>query len=129
MWLLFHRKGRTRRVAGGQKLRDHCPACRELVTFHEVEITTGYGVFFIDVIKDSERAFACGACNELFDWKDPSPVADREATRAAERAEAAAAARRQRLAEERAEERRQRAEARAVRIEDELAELKKRLGR
>lgn len=49
---------------------DRWPECGELATFHDVEVAESYGVFFVDVVKDHERAFACGACGELFDLKD-----------------------------------------------------------
>src|SRR5262245_45321632 len=70
MWFLFHRKAKTRHVVGGETMRQRCPECRELATFHEVEIAESYGVFFVDIVKDRERAFRCGACGELFDLKD-----------------------------------------------------------
>jgi hypothetical protein len=129
MWMLFHRKAGTKAVRGGETFVETCPECGKRATFHEVELTESYGAFFVDLVSDKERAFKCGSCGETFDLKD--------------RGEAAPAARptksldelveEQRLDEERrriaAEERKRAAEAKAVRIDDELAELKKRMGR
>jgi predicted RNA-binding Zn-ribbon protein involved in translation (DUF1610 family) len=123
-WLL-HGKTRTRRVKGGRVLDEKCPECGEEGSLREVEVTTSAGAFFVDVVSSTDRAFACGSCGEVFDLRDdaaPAPAAD-----------AAAPARpaRDLLAELEAERVRRDA-ARADRdrkVEDELAELKRRLGK
>jgi hypothetical protein len=99
------------------------------VRFDEVEITENYGVFFIDILDDKERKFRCSACANVFDRADsatqapaappPKPARDLEHERAVEQTRRLAAEQRRRAL----------AEAKAIRIEDELAELKKRLGR
>jgi len=101
---------------------DRWPECGELATFHDVEVAESYGVFFVDVVKDRERAFACGACGELFDLKDTGIAAAAAAPTKArwERVEELAAEQRRRDEEQRRRE---------VQVEDELAELKKRMGR
>jgi hypothetical protein len=126
MWMLLHRNAKTRLVAGGRSFIEVCPECGRKARFDEVEITKSYGVFFIDLLDDKERKYRCNACHEVFDLRDEpdsaSPaVSDKE--REAERA--AAEARRA----EQADWLRERARAQAARIEDELAELKKRMGR
>ncbi|HEU0031218.1 MAG TPA: hypothetical protein VFQ53_11335 [Kofleriaceae bacterium] len=125
MWLLFHRNAKTRFVRDGETFVETCPECGERATFREVELTESYGAFFVDLVSDQERAFRCNACGEVFDLKDrapdhapaPAPVATKSV---------AELEREQRVA---AERRRLAAETRATRIEDELAELKKRMGR
>ena len=128
MWMLFHRKGRTRAVADGESFVQTCPDCGQRARFHEVEVTDSFGVFFVDVIDDKERAFRCGACGELFDLKDRGAAAAAKPTSPApptkEQLAALEAQRRMEAARQRAA-----AEQKAIRIEDELAELKKRLGR
>ena len=69
MWLLHGRK-KTKKVKGGQTLHQRCPDCGADATFHEVEITTSAGAFFVDVVSDTERAFACSECDEVFDLRD-----------------------------------------------------------
>lgn len=154
MWMLVHRNAKTRLVAGGRSFLEVCPECGRKARFDEVEITKSYGVFFIDLIDDTERKYRCSACHEVFDLCDEpdsataaraerARPAERETERAAEarraaeaerlreraRVQAAADARAQiRAAQARAAEA-EAAHAKAARIEDELAELKKRMGR
>ena len=130
MWFLFHHKVKTKLVEDGETFVDICPQCRRRARFYEVEVSENVGVFFIDLIGDKERKYRCGACGSVFDRRETTE--DEEAVappvksaREIERDRLAAEAR-QMAAEQR---RRELAEAKANRIEDELAELKKRLGR
>ncbi len=114
MWFLAHRKGSTQVVPDGETFTDECPTCQKRTRFVEVAITSKYGLFFVlDMIKDEERAFRCTSCGDIFDLKDtdapaaqpaPKPVIevkpDREAVAKIEK-----------------------------KIDDELAELKRRMGR
>lgn len=126
MWMLFHRKAGTRAVRGGESFVEKCPECKARATFCEVEVSESYGVFFVDVVDDKQRAFKCGACGEVFDLQDrageaaPAKSLDEllEDGRLEEQRRRAAA-----------EDRQRKAEAKAVRIDDELAELKKRMGK
>lgn len=134
MWVPLHSKAKTRLVAGGSSFADTCPECRRTARFDEVEVSRSFGVFFIDLIDDKERKYRCSACHELFDLRDDADTAAKNRAPAppamkspAERTADRAASEAQRAAE--AEHRRVQAEARANRIEDELADLKKRLGR
>ena len=128
MWLLFHKSAKTRRVDDGEAFVQQCPTCNRKATFHEVEIIENLGVFFIDVIGDSERAFRCGACGDIFDAKGSEHEEEAPPAKSAAVLEREARVAEQcRLASE--QQRREVAEAKAVRIDDELAELKKRMGR
>ena len=158
MWLLFHRNAKTRVVRDGRSFIEVCPECERQARFVEVEVEENYGVFFIDVISDKERKYRCTACGDIFDLRDKVDVppaksakqlAEERVLSAKQLAEERALSAKQlaeerilsakRLAHERAlaearqtdetEQRRARAEVRSIRIEDELAELKKRLGR
>ena len=115
MWLLFHRNAKTRPVRDGNSFVECCPECGNRATFVEVEITENVGMFFVDLIGDKERAYRCCACGETFDLKTQSPTMPAKSLIE--------------LDEDDDELRREAAHAKAVRIEDELAELKKRLGR
>lgn len=123
---LFTGSRKTRRVKGGEVFRQQCPDCKADATFYEVEITTSAGVFFVDVVGDSERAYVCSECNETFDLKDKG---------AAPAAKPAAAlpqpAPRDLLATLEAENDRRAAltAARDRKVDDELAELKRKLGK
>ncbi|HEY4239059.1 MAG TPA: hypothetical protein VGM88_04560 [Kofleriaceae bacterium] len=103
---------KVKRVRGGKAIQRRCPACKQETTMHEVEITTSAGVFFIDVLKSTDRAFQCDACDETFDLKDEKPARDMAAELLAER-------------EERALE----AKAKSKSIDDELAAMKRKLGK
>jgi uncharacterized C2H2 Zn-finger protein len=73
MWMLFHRKAGTKPVRDGETFIETCPECRNKATFHEVEVSESYGVFFVDLVGDKERAFRCGSCGEVFDLEDRRP--------------------------------------------------------
>lgn len=131
MWFLFHNKTKTKVVEGGASFVEVCPECGRRARFHEVELTESFGLFFVDLVNDKERKFRCSSCGEVFDRRD-EPEAT--ATAAAPPAKSARELERERaveLARRQAEQDRRRAlaEAKANRIEDELSELKKRLGR
>ena len=142
MWLLFHRNAKTRAVRDGETFVERCPECGKRATFTEVEISENFGMFFVDIVGDKERAFRCGACGEVFDLKDrgeaappPPPVKsaaelERERKLAEKQRAAEAAAKATRIARSGSAGPRSNAEGRcAVSIEDELAELKKRMGK
>ena len=120
MWLLFHHKTGAKVVPGGRTFVEDCPTCGRATKFDEIETSEAIGVWFVDVVDDKQRAFRCRVCRDVFDLREqPAPVP------------APAAPPRDRTAELAAEQRKRDGEraAKAVRIEDELAELKKRLGR
>lgn len=122
VWL-FTGKTRTSVVPGGERMSAPCPVCDELSTFREVEITTSGGVWFVDLVKNRERAWRCTTCGEVFDLRDddatarpplpaPEPPRDLLTELQAE-----------------AEVRAVQARRRDVQVDDELAALKKRLGK
>lgn len=115
MWLLFHRNAKTRPVRDGHTFVDTCPECHQRARFIEVEIEENFGVWFVDVVGDKERAYRCGACGETFDMKDEEPAPAKPVRPAvAVRSDADIAAEK---------------EAREIRLDDELAALKKRMGK
>src|SRR6185295_1618226 len=129
MWLMFHHRAKTKVVEGGDTFVETCPECGRRARFDEVEVCESVGVFFIDLIDDKERKFRCSACANVFDLRDDEPQQKPALpTKSAQQLERERNAEQmRRLAAER--DARERAEAKANRIEDELAELKKRLGR
>jgi hypothetical protein len=128
-WLL-HGRTRTRGVKGGQVLHECCPECKEAATFREVEVTTSAGAFFIDVLSSTDRAFQCSECGEVFDLRDTAGAGAVTGSGAAA-ALPAPTAPRDLLAElERERAKRETLQAaRDQRVDDELAELKRRLGK
>ena len=117
MWLLFHRSGGTKVVPGGRTFIEECPTCARNTRFREIEVSEGFGLFFVDVVKDKERKFRCDECEDVFDLRDqeaapPPPKAAPKAKPVQPEPDRAAA--RERI---------------AAKIEDELAELKRRIGK
>jgi len=137
MWLLFHRRAGTKPVEDGRFFTEDCPTCKRRTRFVEVEVSEGYGVWFVDIIGDKERAFSCTVCGDTFDLRDEAD-AKKKSLPAAAPAQTAEQKRKAQLAkveELAAEQRRRDAEAAKRRaqietkIDDELAELKKRMGK
>jgi len=125
-WLL-HGGTKTRAIKNGRVLDEHCPECKELTRLREVEVTTSAGAWFIDVVSTTDRAFQCSACGEVFDLRDD----DAAAAPALPPARAAQPAPRD-LMKQLESERQSRAaadQARDAKVEDELAALKRRLGK
>ena len=113
MWVLFHRNVKTRPVRDGETFVETCPECGQRARFMEVEIAENFGLFFVDIVGDKERAYRCCACGETFDLKDEAPAPAKPAPAKAAVAKPAPA----------------KPAIDKTRIEDELAELKKRMGR
>lgn len=120
MRMLVHRNVKTRPVKGGKKFVQVCPECGEHATFREVETTEKIGIFFaLDLVTDKERGYQCSICSEIFDLKDDAPTAAAPPPELPPPPDPDVERRR------RDEERRRQDQ----RVEDELAALKKRLGR
>ncbi len=121
MWFLFHRKAGTQAVRGGKSFKEECPTCQRRTEFVEVEVSEKYGVWFVDVVKDTERAFRCTRCGDVFDLRDEEPAASAaKPSTGMDRVEQLAAEQRRREAAR---------EQIETKIDDELAELKRRMGR
>jgi hypothetical protein len=124
MWWLLHGGEKTRVVPGGERFVARCPSCQAEAQMVEVEVTTSAGAFFVDVVKAKDRGYRCQRCGEVAIEADAAP-ASRPGARPAPApardyvAEAAAA---------RAEAQARRAEL-DTRLDDELAELKRKMGR
>ena|SRR5688572_32780834 len=115
MWVLFTSKSGTKAVRGGQTFIEECPTCKERTRFYEVEMTAKYGVFFVDVLGDSERGFKCSKCGDVFDLRDEEPTAPvRESSPRLPAKPVVTDADRARISQK---------------LDDELAELKRRMGR
>ena len=101
-------------MAGGRTFVEHCPTCEKPTRFREIEVKESFGVWFVDVIGDKERKYRCDVCEDVFDLRD-QPAALPEQPKPLPAAPVKDhAAERERI---------------ATKIEDELAELKKRLGK
>jgi hypothetical protein len=115
MWLLYTHKDCTRVVPGGRTFVERCPTCEKPTRFREIEVAESFGVWFVDLVGDKERKYRCDVCEDVFDLRDqptelpqevdPEPLPTPKRNVAVER------------------------ERITNKIEDELVELKKRLGK
>ncbi len=123
MWFLFTGKSKTKAVAEAAVLREHCPVCKRTTDFVEIEVEHSAGLFFVDLMSDKERKYRCCRCGENFDRvieEDDDADAVAATPTGMDRVEQLAAEQRRRDAA------RARIEAN---LDDELAELKRRMGR
>ena len=112
--MLFHRRAGTKVVAGGRTFVEHCPTCEKSTRFREIESNESFGVWFVDVVGDKQRHYRCDRCEDVFDLREPPAAALPEEPKPLPAPRRDHAAERERIANK---------------IEDELAELKKRLGK
>jgi hypothetical protein len=126
MFFLFGKKTRARPVANGRTVTGRCPGCETIQQLHEVERESTYTAYIaIDLFSSKERAFACASCGEVVDADEIASTPPPRDERAEREAREAATQRRE------AEKQRREAEkkTRAREVDEELAELKKRLGK
>jgi hypothetical protein len=123
----LNRSKETNVVNGGHQFDTICPECGQRARFVEVEVSENIGAFFVDLLGATERKYRCSACGSMLDLpNEPEPSLAASLARSAQELERGRAQQERQLEEQK----RQRAAdaAKANRIEDELAELKKRLG-
>ena len=107
MFLLFHHEHSAKFVRGGRTFVEKCPTCERPTRFREIEITEKQGIWGLEIDDDTRRAFRCDSCEDVFDLREPPPPARPVVAKLPE----------------------PKPQIDATRIEDELAELKKRMGK
>lgn len=130
MVVWFGWKQKAKRVPGGEEHKRKCPECEKTTVFREAVAKREYTAYhFVKLWESDKTVFVCDGCGEAMDLDDtlepdssPRERAKLEKLRLAE----------QRAAEANREEARKRFEAQqraqSEAIEDELADMKKRLG-
>jgi hypothetical protein len=142
MWLIGGHNRKVRTVKDGKSFLSRCPACDEVATFREVAVSTSYHVFFVDLFDDAATGVRCSACQEAFadeaaiaiiDGAEPPTEEERvaleERTMARYKEEFEARARARRREEVRLQNLEKQRLAGEAAIDDELAALKRRLGK
>lgn len=122
LWLFTGNK-RTRVARNAQTMRSDCPECRRSSDFTEVEVETSAGVWFVDILSDTQRLWRCNECGETFELRErvaPAPARPSAPPPARDMLAALDRERARREAETRRRDRQ---------VEDELAALKKKLGK
>ncbi|AKF11158.1 hypothetical protein [Sandaracinus amylolyticus] len=131
MFFLFGQKKRAKRIAGARAITVRCPHCEKPRVFVEVELERTYTAYvMIDLWTSKDRAFGCTECGEILDADSDEAVAALAALDAPDPkalAKQRAALEAERAARAKAREAEQ--EQRDRDVEDELAALKKKLGR
>lgn len=142
--LFLGARTRTKPKKGGKRVRRHCPECECDADFVEVEVDhTLTAYLFVDLFTLNDEGYACTECHEVMDLDDTAPpkniVHDRPGKkksgllgRMAMRQEQRQQEREARAAERAKQEAREQREAeRAAKkkaVDDELEELKKKMG-
>lgn len=141
MFFLFTTSNELKRVMFGKKKKFHCTKCDRETMFYECTIQDDVKAFgVLDVWKKSKRVMQCGECLMVGDFYQFFPdekvreqqVAEEQKNREMEAAQAAErAAEEERRKQEEAERlrREERRRATEAKVDDELANLKKSLGK
>jgi len=135
MFIFWQANNELARTPNGKRLQLTCLKCNQKSKFYECKVDEGVKLYFlVDIWKRTRRVLQCGECLAVCDYYDvfPDERDDKAKKQAAEaelksKQEADAQAKRQQEAEDkrRAEEKRRK----DAQVEDELAELKRRMGR
>jgi len=133
-FLLFGQKGKARRVPDGQFEKRRCPECGKTTVFRECVVEKTYTAYrVINLWKSESTQFSCDACGALMDLDDTEPAelsAREQAQQQAIEAKRAAVEAKRTKVEAKREQARSLKEAaeREQSIDDELAEMRSRLG-
>jgi hypothetical protein len=129
------------RVAGGKRIPFNCGSCKKQTTFYECQVDDTFKAYFVvELWKRTSRAMQCGECLGVYDYYEVFPQekataeqAGAEIKRKADEAEAKrkfAAEQDQNLKHEAEQKRREQERRRnELEVEDELAKLKRKLGK
>ena len=123
MIIWWKNKKRARPVRGGRRVKRKCPECGETTHFRECSVKHDVSVYSLKLWNDEYRAFSCSSCDEVMELDDtlePELSAREQRELERERQRALEASRRER----------ERAKAEVQRqVDDELAALKRKLGK
>lgn len=152
VWMFNWNLNNVKRVFGGKKLKLTCLACNKKATFYEATLEDRVAAYFVlELYKRTKRVMQCGECLGVTDYYEMFPdekaheAQHREETKRKE-AEARSAEDLKRKTEQELEAKRReeerlkqeaaelkkRAEAKVAKdkeVDDELAQLKKKLGK
>lgn len=132
--LILGRKSVAKRIKGGHFEKRKCPECEATTVLREIEVSHDYNIFFkIKLFDTSETTYACDSCNERMDLEDTlePELSQREQElneKAAEKSERKRIKEDAKAAKKRDKEVKSKAEQHDREINNELAEMKKRLG-
>jgi hypothetical protein len=141
MWIFWTCSNELNRVANGKRTLLDCKKCAQKTKFYECYVDEGLKAYMVlDVWKKTKRVMQCGECLQVCDYYAVFPQekaaaekadAERKAKAADEERKQQQAAEQERLKREQ-EYLQQKKQERArmdAQVEDELAQLKKKLGK
>jgi hypothetical protein len=129
------------RVQGGKKLTLTCLSCHKKAPFYECRIDDNFKLYAVlEVWKRTKRVLQCGECLAVSDYYDVFPeekdlaeqaVSQRKQQEAEAKAKVAQEEEKQRKRQEEleAKQREERVRQKDLEVQDELAKLKKKLGK
>ncbi|MDX2106011.1 MAG: hypothetical protein SFY67_06375 [Candidatus Melainabacteria bacterium] len=122
MLIFWSTKNKVNRLCDGRRETHKCSACQKTATFYQCEVDKGvklYGV--VTLFGSQEKVMQCGECLSLFKDEEDEKLKRAESERLA-KDEAKREAERQRIKDEEYKQR-------EAEVDDELARLKKDLGK
>lgn len=122
MLIFWSTKNKVNRLSNGRRETHKCSACQKTATFYQCEVDKGvklYGV--VTLFGSQEKVMQCGECLALFKDQEEEKAIKAETERLAKE-EAKREAERQRIKDEEYKQR-------EAEVDDELAKLKKDLGK
>lgn len=117
------RKRKFRPRPDGRTHRRKCPECGETTEFREGDVHDSYSAFSVKLFDDDYQAFQCSSCGEVMaldESLEPALTAAEQRALDEQRTRELEAARHEREREEAAKQRQ---------VDDELAAIKRRLGK
>ena len=128
--IIFGRKSKARLVPDGRFEKRRCPECGKTAVFREALVNHKYHVFWaLELFGTESTKFCCDKCSAMMDLDDTLEPELTEKEKAQQEAlaakEAKVEAKRRELEDRKA---RERDAAKAQSVEDELAQMKKKLG-
>jgi len=140
MVVFWQSKHELKRVFFGKKVTLECGHCHKKASFYECNIDDSFSIYFVDLWKKTKRVMQCGECLAVVDYFEIYPQEkvqaeqdQAEQQRQAEQAEAqkkAAEEEERRKQQEREnQERADRFKKMEAQVDDELSELKRKMGK
>lgn len=122
MLVFWSTRNNVKRIPEGKREKHKCSQCGKTATFYECEVDKGVRLYFvIPVFGLLEKVMQCGECLAVFKDDTPDKASQLQAQRLAKE-EAAKEAEQKRIKDEEYKQR-------EAEVDDELAQLKKDLGK
>lgn len=141
MFFFYSLKNKLNRVPGGKKIPLNCGLCKQKSTFYECTVDDNFSIYhFLELWKRTKRVMQCGECLAVSDYYEVFPLekAQEERAAAATKVKELEESARKNMEAEKERQRQQdlaqkkRAEEqrlKQIEVDNDLKELKKKLGK